>query len=384
MAEVKPIINYSGTLEELRAGDTLPASGGLVYFAESESEASPNATVTVSQLTPVQAATNADIVIKAKGTGAILAQIPDGTTTGGNKRGSYAVDFQMQRTVNADRVASGANSGILCGTSNKASGSASVCLGGDNNQATAQYAHCIGSNNTNAGTAAVTIGSSNSITAGSYSIVAGDFNSVEASQCFIAGSSNTGYSNGLILGTSNASGNNSYIHQMGFFCSAIAAASGRYTQAFGLYAQNQIPYAQHFAGGRYSAGGDAQTILAHLLIITTDNTSKEMLCGGAGAQRLVLPNDTTWGFSATVVGRRSDADNISAVWRVTGSIDNNANTVALAGTPVITNIVDDSAGEYTIAISADNINKALIFTVNGAVSQTVKWVATVEITQVTG
>lgn len=383
MAEVKPIINYSGTLEELRAGDTLPASGGLVYFAESESEASPNATVTVSQLTPVQAATNADIVIKAKGTGAILAQIPDGTTTGGDKRGSYAVDFQMQRAV-ADRVASGANSGILCGTSNKASGSASVCLGGDSNQATAQYAHCIGSGNTNAGTAAVTIGISNSITAGSYSIVAGDSNSVAASQCFIAGSSNTGFSNGLILGTSNASGNNSYIHQMGFFCSAIAAASGRYTQAFGLYAQNQIPYAQHFAGGRHSAGGDAQTILAHLLIITTGNTSTEMLCGGGGSQRLVVPNDTTWGFRAMIVGRRSDADNVSAVWQVTGAIDNNANIVALAGTPTVTVIVDDSTGEYTLAVTADNTNKALIFTVNGATSQTVRWTGTVEITQVTG
>src|SRR5210317_1449296 len=38
--------------------------------------------------------TNAGIAIVPNGTGAITAQVPDGTATGGDARGDYAVDLQ--------------------------------------------------------------------------------------------------------------------------------------------------------------------------------------------------------------------------------------------------------------------------------------------------
>jgi len=97
---------------------TVPA-GGLTYFTEAQSTAAPNATVPVDSLTAVSAATSADIAIVPKGAGAFMLDIPDGTATGGNKRGSGAVDLQMFRQWNY-QVASGPNSSILGGIYNTA------------------------------------------------------------------------------------------------------------------------------------------------------------------------------------------------------------------------------------------------------------------------
>lgn len=383
MAVKKPICNYDGSLKELQSSDTLP--GALLYVVESESESSPNDTVFVSQITPSQASTNADIVIRPKGSGAILAQIPDGTTAGGNKRGTYAVDFQMQRGGAADRVASGSNSGILCGTSNKASGTSSAVIGGDNNQVSGQNSVSIGgSSNNNAGSSSVTIGYGNTISTGTYSVLIGYLNTVGASNCYIIGTSNTGYSNNTVIGQNNTTGSNAYVMQIGWHQAANLFVNNRYTQAFGLYAQNQIPYAQHFAGGRFAATGDANFILAHIFAITTDNSLTEMFCGNTALQRMVIPNDTTWSFRAMVTARRTDIDNESAAWEVTGCIDNNANVVALVGAPTVTTIADDSTGQWTIAAVADNTNKALVFNAAGQASKTIRWKAVVFINQVTG
>ena len=62
------------------------SAGGLTYFTEAQSTASPNATVNVDSLTAVASTTNADFAIVSKGTGALTRQIPDGTATGGNKQ----------------------------------------------------------------------------------------------------------------------------------------------------------------------------------------------------------------------------------------------------------------------------------------------------------
>ena len=59
---------------------------------------------------------------------AITAQVPDSTTTGGNARGTNAVDFQTLRS-GATQVASGPRSVIPGGTNNTASGDASFAVG---------------------------------------------------------------------------------------------------------------------------------------------------------------------------------------------------------------------------------------------------------------
>jgi hypothetical protein len=108
--------------------DSLPVTGAI-------SSASPNATVNVASLTSAVTTTNGDLALVTKGTGALLAQVPTGTTAGGNKRGQYAVDLVGFR-LNAANVASGDYSFLGGGSDNKASNFYSAVVGGAGNFAT--------------------------------------------------------------------------------------------------------------------------------------------------------------------------------------------------------------------------------------------------------
>lgn len=127
----------------LGAGDLVIEGGGagLTLFEESRSVASPNATVPVHALTAIGAGANIDFVIAPKGTGAILAQVPDGMVTGGGKRGAGAVDFQTVR-ASADQVASSDYS-FVTGMYNRAGGYC-ASVSGTNSTATGNYSFCNG------------------------------------------------------------------------------------------------------------------------------------------------------------------------------------------------------------------------------------------------
>ena len=76
-------------------------------------------------------ATNSPIVLTPKGNGGfVLGPKPDGTSTGGNRRGQYAVDLQIYRTDANDpaSVASGDFS-FLTGSNSRTSGTRSSALG---------------------------------------------------------------------------------------------------------------------------------------------------------------------------------------------------------------------------------------------------------------
>lgn len=86
--------------------------------------------------------TNSALVLTPKGNGAfIVGPKPDGTSTGGNARGNYAVDIQTERNSNF-RVASGEGS-VAVGMRNTSSGTYASCLG-YNNVANNSYAVALG------------------------------------------------------------------------------------------------------------------------------------------------------------------------------------------------------------------------------------------------
>jgi len=96
-----------------------------------------------SVFTVLGADTHINATIKPKGNGAFTTSDADGTTNGGNLRGSNSVDLQMVRGVAAD-VASGAWSTLLGGQENRASGALSVVGGGTINRATGLYSSILG------------------------------------------------------------------------------------------------------------------------------------------------------------------------------------------------------------------------------------------------
>lgn len=117
--------------------------GGLTGFTSSLETASPNNTVNASVIIPSGGTANQDGVYAAKGSGAVQAQKADGAATGGNKRGSKAVDWQQQRSA-ASQVASGDNSFIGGGSNNTASGANSGVPFGANCVADATYSCAYG------------------------------------------------------------------------------------------------------------------------------------------------------------------------------------------------------------------------------------------------
>lgn len=187
-------------------------SGGVTKFW---TEAYGAGTQATSSWTPTGAATNINAAIIPKGTGAIVADIPDGTATGGNARGAYAVDLQMAR-ANQERIATGAYSVISGGYSNRIhpqagaygiycaigggnnndcyGGNASTIAGGDSNRTT--YDKCfIGggtSNQVNAGHGVVSGGQSNTVSGENATIGGGQSNTSSGSHSVVdGGQSNT-------------------------------------------------------------------------------------------------------------------------------------------------------------------------------------------------
>lgn len=115
---------------------------------------------------------------------------------------------------------------------------------------------------------------------------------------------------------------------------------------------------------------------------TTDGTvtSMRFTVPDATVPGITIPTDTTWMYTAYVVGRRTDADNESAAYWIQGAMDNNAGVVAAVGTAVKTAIEDTVAWDATVT----NVGTRLVIRVTGETSKTIKWNAVLHIIQVSG
>lgn len=341
--------NYDGGNETL----TIAAAGGVTGFTASQNDTSPNNTVNASRLLVDATSTNADFVAQPKGTGALLAQLPDGMSTGGNKRGANANDFQTERYVAGD-VASGAYSSVLGGIANKATAFRAVVVGGASSTASANDSIAGGNACIASGSAAVAMGQNNQATA----------------------SNATAFGVGCQATSSQTTAIGNYNTASGF--RSIALGSYALANREGMFA---------WAADPYSVQGDLQT-QKHILRRETTNSTQTELSGGAGApsnfNRISIASDATYTFSGLVTARRTDADNESGCWKIEGGIDNNAGTTAFVGTPIVTALGDDSAGVWDVTVDADDLNDALVIKVTGENGKTIRWGATVTLMKVAG
>lgn len=298
-------------------------------FTRNESTSAPNATVYVDSLLVNAASTDADIALVAKGTGATLAQVPDSSTTGGNKRGTYATDFQKIRGA-ATYVASGNYSTISGGQNNTASNSYSSVSGGYSNAASG-YASAIlgGFGNTASGIGTFCIGY-NAYADGDQSIATG-----------------------------NSSG--------------TRALQGVYAMA-----ASNIPFG---SGGIYS-----QSSTLVLATTTTDATATVLTSDGSAAgttNQLIMPNGAAYYVRGSVVAYVQLSD--TKAWTFEGLIRRNTGVAQTSLIQSVVNVVGNSSGasSWTLAIAADTTNGGLKVTATGQASTTIRWVCKVETTEVT-
>jgi len=154
--------------------------------------------------------------------------------------------------------------------------------------------------------------------------------------------------------------------------------------ASGKYAANTHWNSSVIGGDRFSASGDAQVETVIVKIATTDATQTTLTNGNtAGPVNLIIPADTTWGFSALVAARSDETDgNLSGVWKIEGCLarDESSNT-AIVGSVTVTTIADGHSAAWSVTAEAGATS--LDIKVTGQASTNIRWVAKVDISQVT-
>lgn len=367
--------------------------GGLVNLSEAKTADAPNATVPVVSLSVTITEANGDYAIVPKGTGAIVAAIPNNLASGGNKRGSRAVDFQTERST-AARVASGNNAFIGSGSENTASGVRSFVGAGTSNIASGGNDVVAGGNGNSSS------GGQNFIGAGTSNVAAGQHNTIAGGQngntgtgsfCFIGGGSANTHSGAgdyrSHLGGSANSATAAYASTTGG-CENVA--DGRYSVTLGGYqasAKGVIGAVVH-ASGRFSSTGDAQAG-RYTLRIATSSATPAVLTADASATQTAANSLTLGGQNAYVIRARIVARNTAngecTAWEVSAIArrTNTAATTALVGTPTVTSLGGDAAlSAASIAVSANTTLGSVAFTVTGIAATNLRWMALVETVEV--
>jgi hypothetical protein len=316
--------------------------------------------------------TNSALVLQPKGAGALIADKPDGTSAGGNARGNYAIDLQIQRGT-AAQVASGANSVIGGGINNTASGAETVVCGGRGNTASGSNspdgaaAICGGANNNASGTYGPFIGCGLSNTAsGRGSVVAG-------------GQSNTAGPTvdwPSVLGgfTNQASGEMTFI---GGGRNNTTSASFSSIPC-GAYASASRYGMQAHAAGQFAAQGDAQRARFVLRCKTTTNTGVEMALDGSTTY-LTIPSGKVIFMNIKVVGTKSDGSAV-ATYERQYAVKNVAATSSEVYAPIT--IGTDNAAGTTLEVATVDAGDYVRIRPTGITSETWRWVASVDAVEV--
>jgi hypothetical protein len=353
-----------------------------------------NATVPVTEIKELPIGfPNMDIALLAKGTGATLAQVPDGTVVGGDKRGTLATDWQKIRTAST-MVASGSASTIGGGQLNTASGGSSVVSGGATNTASGVVSSiCGGSTNT---------------ASGLYSFVGGgDTNTASSSNSFVGGGASNTASNvrSVVCGGSSNTASASFSSIGG---GASNTASGQYSTVAGGDTNSATSTVSFVGGGArgttrgiigYNVSpscdtpisatlGVTQSALLLLARQTTDATATVLASNNSAAattNQVTLPNNSAYSFSGEVIAGVTGAGN-SARWTIDGAIKRGANAAStvMIGTPTVTMThFDAGAATWLVAVTANTTIGCITVTVTGAAATTIRWVCKINTTEMT-
>ena len=169
---------------------------------------------------------------------------------------------------------------------------------------------------------------------------------------------------------------------------AVAIGSGSSATAVGSFAEGAGSSAtifgqKAFANGSFATAGDAQRGLYVARNITTDATLTELFLDGSAIQ-LVMPNNSVFTFDILVAARRTDATGGGAAYRFVGVArkDTTAGSVTFIGTPSKT-VIGETNTAWDAALSVDTGTGAFRVRVTGEAAKTIRWVATIETTEVT-
>lgn len=167
-----------------------------------------------------------------------------------------------------------------------------------------------------------------------------------------------------------------------FAASPNAVASASDSFAFGYGAKASVAGKFAFTSHLISNSGDSQCGLLVLGADTTNATQTEItnLRGAVGSVGCTLPNTSTFAFSMLVVARRTDADGENDAWEFKGLIHRDANAASTTLDALQSNQIGATA--WSVDVDADTANGSLRVRVTGEAAKTIRWVATINTTEV--
>lgn len=266
--------------------------------------------------------------------------------------------------------ATGANS-IAMGYQAKSQGSTngSVAIG-HNAQATSRETVAIGSSAYATGSAAVALGG--------YFGTSVQARATGTTSFAVAGSNGLANKDSVAAGLSSIAMAGGYAqHNQSVAIGTFAHANVRGKVAWSSYPLTNADGATQ--AGNYVLSNSTTDATATKLVTDYDWTS------AGSINQIVLPNNSVYGFTGTVIAREdSSSTDDFAVWEIKGGAVRaaTASTTALGSYNI--NKISESAGaaNWSIALSADTTNGAVAITVTGEASHNIRWVATVNTTEV--
>jgi len=211
------------------------------------------------------------------------------------------------------------------------------------------------------------------------------------SGCFAAGSGSDATSNYCVaMGNGNvASGANST--SLGTNCTASGTrsftagygntAAGSSSFACGIQSSSYL-YAQIAqAAIQFSSLGDAQYSRVVLRADTTDETPEVIYINNSSSNKLVLPADRVWRVDGSVIATTEDSA-ATASWTIKGVIRRDTANNTTLDWSAVTEDYDGITTAAEVTLSADDTNEALSVNITGKAATNIRWVATVNLTEV--
>ena len=415
--------------ESSNAGSAINLSGSAVVYVSATAEDIPPATLTIDNKTGAYTVVASDlgkiinctsgtftvsltaaatlgagfeVTIWNTGTGTITidpngSETLDGRTTLVLRRGEgmqIVCDGTNWQTGNKKVMRYYSENSIETQPRSTAAQSGSVAIG-QNTFANAQYAFAIGNTSAGSGSQAVT-GNGAMALGGSYASGADSFAAAIANNTSSYGATSA---NSIAIGYQAKAGPSTFAVAIGTAANASGTgslalgynslASGNYTTTVGIFGQALEERKVAISGGGFAARGDAQSGIFVLRSDTTSATPEALTTTNSAASttnQIILPNNSAYSFSGTIIAReQASAGSDYAAWEIKGALLRDANAASTVLGNGIKNKLYASAGAsaWDIALTADTTNGGLAITVTGAAATNIRWVATVNTSEVT-
>jgi hypothetical protein len=286
--------------------------------------------------------------------------------------------------IGSASLASNSNA-IAAGFSSAAQGADSVAIGRGATSSNFSGATALGLSASAYGTQAVALGKSRA--SGTDSFAAAIANSTSSYGATGSNSIAIGQNAKATGVRAYALGRNSIASSTGSYSIGDdATASQLYAMAYGKKAKSDVQGKHAFGTFTVENSGNIQGGLHVLYVTTTDATAVALSTSNSAAStanQVILPNNSAYAFHGTIVARqKASAGTDCAAWKVEGLIRREGS----AGTTVLVNsattVLDNTPG-WGLTLSADTTNGGLKIEATGAASADIKWVATINTSEVT-